>query len=167
MNDLGDGLDVDTSDTKKHRTHLRNRAIYALARREHSYHELLQKLVKGSKKWPQGDEALSIKVMDVLLDEGLVSDERFSEQLCRSKFIRGFGPVRVRYELGQHNIESILIEQSMSEYETQWLDRLREVKLKKFGAAAAADYKTWAKQARFLQSRGFTSEQINVALDKS
>ncbi len=157
------GLSEALTDQKKIRLALRVSAMNSLARREHSTYELTSKLAKV----PDSDRELVQASIRELTEEGLISDQRFAEALCRSKFLRGFGPVRLRYELTQHRIDDELAESTMSEYDDQWLDRLSEVKEKKFGVKPVKDYKSWAKQARFLQSRGFTPEQISAVIPKS
>ena len=48
----------------------------------------------------------------------------------------------------------------MSDYETKWPTLAAEVRCRKFGEQAPASYKDWARQARFLQQRGFTTEHV-------
>jgi len=48
----------------------------------------------------------------------------------------------------------------MAEYEPRWRACAARVRARKFGDAPPPDYKTWARQARFLQQRGFRSEHI-------
>jgi len=104
------------------------------------------------------------KLLDRLMAElaaaGAQSDQRFAEHLGRWRFQTGRGPVKLRYELAEHRIDPALIEQVMAEYEPQWRDLATQVRRRKFGDAPPPDYKTWARQARFLQQRGFTSEHI-------
>ena len=138
-----------------------NKALDALARREHSVHELRRKLIHAAT-----DAEVAAAVMTQLQSDGLVNDERFAEQLCRSKYRRGFGPVRVKYELNQHRLTPEIIEQAMVAYEGEWASRAVEVREKKFGASQPENYKDWAKQARFLQSRGFGSDEINCAVKR-
>lgn len=135
-------------------------AINALARREHSEYELRQKL---GKKFTPG---LLDDLIEALLRDGLLSDERFAQMLCRSRFNRGMGPVRISYELNQHRIRSEWIEQAMGEYERRWVEQLRTLSVRKYGETPPVDYAAWAKQARFFQGRGFTSEQIQQAIPR-
>ncbi len=60
-------------------------------------------------------------------------------------------------------LDSELIERCLAE-SPDWVDRAREVRQKKFGKSLPADYAGKAKQARFLQYRGFTGAQIRQAL---
>ena len=104
------------------------------------------------------------ETLDRLLAElaaaGAQSDQRFAEHLGRWRFQSGRGPAKLRHELAEHRIAPELIEQVMAEYQPQWRDAAARVRRRKFGDAPPPDYKTWAKQARFLQQRGFTAEYI-------
>jgi regulatory protein len=46
-----------------------------------------------------------------------------------------------------------------------WHELARAVRAKRFGAARPRDYKERARQARFLQYRGFDAAQIRSALE--
>ena len=153
---------MDQAEHKAQLSDLQAKALRALARREYSVYELSAKLAQTADDNP----ALVATVIEKLLRQGLLSDQRFAEQLCRSRFQRGYGPARLRHELAQHRLDPELISACLAEYDGQWATRLREVKEKKFGAMPARDYKTWARQARFLQGRGFTSEQIAAVLTR-
>ena len=110
------------------------------------------------------DPAELSETLDRLLAElaaaGAQSDQRFAEHLGRWRFQSGRGPAKLRHELAEHRIAPELIEQVMAEYQPQWRDAAARVRRRKFGDAPPPDYKTWAKQARFLQQRGFTAEYI-------
>jgi regulatory protein len=136
------------------------RATAALARREHSELELRKKL-KLRDEFDLVDEVIA-----ALLADDLVSNERFASMLCRSRFNRGVGPVRIEHELNQHQIRAEWIEAAMTEYEHRWIDQLQDIKARKYGDSPPADYKSWAKQARFFQQRGFTSAQIQQAIPR-
>jgi regulatory protein len=43
---------------------------------------------------------------------------------------------------------------------------VRDVRRRKFGEAKPKEYKEKARQMRFLEYRGFTGEQIRIAVDK-
>lgn len=160
-----------------------------MARREHSAWELRRKLqttvttaatlasatVTGARRGKRklGDDTMALAtvesaqlpaLLDRLLAElaaaGAQSDARFAEHLSRWRFQTGRGPVKLRYELTEHCIAAELIEQVMAEYEPQWRESAARVRARKFGDAPPPDYKAWARQARFLQQRGFTSEHI-------
>ncbi len=57
-------------------------------------------------------------------------------------------------------LDDDLISQSIAEFDSQWPVLARQVREKRFGAALPADFKERSRQMRFLQQRGFTTEQI-------
>lgn len=137
----------------------KHKALELLARREHSGHELRTKLVR--KGCP---EALAINVVSELEAARLVSDERFAECLVRVRTERGHGPLRIERELHDKGVDAELIKTVLDSSDPLWLDLVRRIRRKKFGKAAIKDYKERARQARFLQYRGFTYDQIQRAL---
>ena len=148
-------------DRKRQFDSLWARAVRALARREHSVHEFRQKFRA------EAPEELLDELIEALLRDDLLSDERFAQMLCRSRYKRGVGPVKIEYELHQHQILSEWIEQVMEEYEAQWVEQLRALRSRKYGEQPPKDYRDWARQARFFQGKGFTSEQIHSAIPRA
>ena len=93
----------------------------------------------------------------------LLAEQRFADSFVRSRIARGQGPVRIRLELGQRGVESG--DAALLAAECDWTDLARDVRSKRFGADLPASYADRARQARFLQYRGFTAEQIQDALE--
>jgi regulatory protein len=135
-------------------------AMNLLARREHSRAELKTKLLAREFNETEVDDAIAD-----LATRDLVSDERFAEAFTNSRVRRGQGPVRIRQELRQRGVEAAVIHRCLDTLAPDWADVAGATRLKKFGAAPPADYKEKARQMRFLQYRGFTTEQINSAFD--
>jgi len=137
---------------------VRRTGMDLLARREHSALELTRKLeVRG---YPQ--ELIEEAVRGLRLD-GLLSDERFAEAFVAARARRGQGPVRIRMELGARGVEEALIDQALRGA-ADWAAEAAAARRKRFGSGPPADYRDRAKQARFLQYRGFDSEHIQLAL---
>lgn len=134
-----------------------------LARREHSVWELNRKLkadAAAADADATDDVAMVKRLLAELIEQGAQSDLRFTEQLCRSRYGRGRGPVKLRHELAEHHIATPLVEQVMAGYDGKWGALANETRRKKFGAQPPTCYREWAKQARFLEQRGFAAEQI-------
>jgi len=136
-----------------------NKAIACLARREHSAFELRQKLKRSGI-----ETELASRVVSDLERQGLVSDQRFAEAFIRYRSGKGHGPQRIEMELNEKGIDRSLISLMLECSECDWTRLATDVRIKKFGAGQPADYKERAQQARFLQYRGFTGEQIRCAL---
>ena len=132
---------------------LRGRALQALARRELSRAELHAKLL------PHVVETDDIAVLlDDLQKRGWLSDTRTLEQTVRIRSAR-FGTQRIVHELRQKGISDELIAASIPQMKEGELEAARNVWQRKF-ATPPQDQKEKAKQARFLQSRGFSMEVI-------
>lgn len=134
-------------------------AVRLLSRREHSTEELKRKL--AAKGYP---EASIATVLDKLGRKKWISDERFATNYVHHHARRGHGPVRIRAELRQQGIADSQIQQEIAGGEQDWNGLAAEVRRRKFGAALPATPSERAKQARFLQYRGFNSDQIRAAL---
>ena len=139
---------------------LRERALRHLARREHSRAELARKLA------PHGSADEIDDVLDRITELGLLSDHRFAEAWVRSKAAR-FGTARLRRELAQRGVDRDTIDAAVdAEAGDDDLDRARAVWRGKFGATPA-DAREWARQARFLQGRGFGTDVIRKLLKEN
>ena len=135
------------------------RALTILARREHGIQELCNKLIR--KGCP---DSVVQDVVAGLATERLVSDRRFTEDLVRVRRNRGYGPVRIEQELRAKRVAPDVIEHWCESAGEDWIELLREVRRKKYGARPPRTLAERAKQARFLHSRGFTHEQIHRVL---
>jgi len=138
---------------------IRDHALNFLSIREHARAELRQKLL--SKKFPL--DGIEQVLMQLQADD-LLSDARFTESFIRSRRNKGWGPVRIRYELQQHQIAEDLLNELLDSHDEQWTEAARRVRQKKFGTAIATDMKQKAKQIRFLQYRGFNTTHIKHAI---
>ena len=146
-------------DLKKEYNRLLNSGVRLLGMREHSVKEVFDKL---NRKTDYVD--IVNAVLDELLENKYVSDERFTESYIRYRSNRGFGPVKIRAELKNKGISNALISEYLDMGSAAWIDKAIEQYQKKYGAEGVSDYNAWTKRARFMQSRGFTMEHIQVAL---
>jgi len=134
-------------------------AMNLLARREHSAQELRRKL-KSKGHPPELIDPAIIR----LQKEHLLDDGRFTEAYIRYRRERGYGPVRIRQELGEKGVQEDLIAEYLDERDSDWREHVLAVREKKFTQQLPDDFKERARQARFLQYRGFTQAQIQSAL---
>ena len=93
-------------------------------------------------------------------------DARYAETYARSRVAKGYGPLRITRELSERGLTEELVRQVFSAMDLDWDARIRAVREKKFGRQAPMDYKEQSRQSRFLQYRGFTSEQIRKAFQE-
>jgi regulatory protein len=135
-------------------------AVALLARREHSVEELRRKLL--AKRHPA---ALVEAVIARLAAKKRVSDSRFTDNFVHHHARRGQGPLRIRAELRRQGIGDDAISQALDGAELDWKQLAVSVRRRKFGSTAPHSLPERAKQARFLQYRGFESDQIRAALN--
>ncbi|MCX7169463.1 MAG: regulatory protein RecX [Proteobacteria bacterium] len=142
---------------------LRGRAVKLLARRDHSRSELTKKLS------PLATLEEINAVLDQLEQTGLLSDARAAAAYVRSHAAR-FGAAKLDHTLRAKGISAELIKASLVQQGLgDELQRAREVWRRKFDAKSPlgntpGDAKEWARQARFLQGRGFSAEIIRKLL---
>ena len=128
-----------------------------LARRDHSRRELADKLAAKS-----FDPGVIREVLDALEREGLLSVGRFAESFVAARYARGQGPVRIARELAERGVDSPAEWIGHERYD--WARLAREVRQKRFGGTLPREFGEKARQARFLEYRGFSADQIRRAL---
>jgi len=137
---------------------IRSVALALQAYREHGGKELEAKLTRKGY-----DSLTAAQVIDDLRASGLVSDQRFAEAFVRGHVSRGHGPIRIRYELRDLGVSPELIAAALEAREIDWNQLASQVRERKFGQAVPPVYAARAKQMRFLQYRGFSTDQIRAA----
>ncbi len=136
---------------------LRQRAIRLLAQREYTKLELARKLAA------HGTPDEIDTVLAELETSQLQSDARFTEAYVRSQAQR-LGAARLRQNLKTRGVNGELIAAQLAPgVLPDELERARAVWSRKY-SAAPSDAKEWARQARFLQSRGFATDIIRKLL---
>lgn len=138
---------------------LRQTAVSLLARRDYSRLELQRKLA------PKAENSHDVdSLLDELAERKWQSDDRFAQIFIRDRVSRGHGPLRVEQELRLRGIASVQISEHITEQQIDWYEQAVELAQRKFTAKSLHEPKQYAKAYRFLQQRGFSSEQINHAL---
>lgn len=136
-------------------------AVRYLAGREHSRHELSDKLQR---------KGLSFEETESALEEcrrlNLQSDERYMEMLCQARIRQGWGPLRIRQELGAKKIDPSLVDAFLQSHEAFWPEYALNAWRKKFRNQQPCSASELQKQQRFLQYRGFPVEIIAKLLNK-
>lgn len=105
------------------------------------------------------------EILDDFKSRGWLSDTRFTEQLIHARKAK-FGSARLKHELREKGIADHLILDAIDKFKETEVECGREVWLKKFKALPTSR-EEWAKQARFLQSRGFGFDVIKKILNES
>ncbi|BBO60225.1 recombination regulator RecX [Mycoavidus sp. B2-EB] len=132
---------------------LRARALGYLSRREYSRAELHRKLISYAD--PETDLNL---LLNVLQDEGYLSDARFAESVAHRRAAR-CGVHRIINELKQHELDATLIEQVSADLQASEFTRAKAIWRKKYGNFPTTSIER-ARQTRFLAMRGFAHATI-------
>lgn len=133
-----------------------NYALGILARREHSRHELRQKLLQRH----PGRAELIDHLLTQLESEGCQSDQRYTDAYIRSRRNKGYGFQRILQELRIKGIASDIIETVlMDQPDIASEQQLYQVWQKKF-KVPPKDWREKARQSNFLRFRGFSAEEI-------
>jgi regulatory protein len=162
-------------DLEKLRRALFQEALRLQVRREHSRHELTQKLMlklgqaqvansELNNAEPEFQAALVASIIDELGAKHFQSDQRFAQQRAAHRGAR-YGNQRIKQELSQRGVDGQTIAEVLDEGESE-LFRCRNVWLKKFGGPAVGREEI-ARQVRFLQYRGFSGATIRQVMNSS
>lgn len=134
-------------------------AMDYLSRREHATHELFQKLL--AKQEYEADDIS--EALARLTEQNLLSDARFTEAFINQRINRGSGPAKIRAELRQKGVSDDMILRYLSDRDSLWCKSAQAVRIKKYGLELPVELKEKARQTRFLQSRGFSTEHTRYA----
>ncbi len=136
-------------------------ALGLLARREQSRRELLQRLERRGYAREDIDSAL-----DRLAGENYQSDLRFSEMLARTRIAQGYGPARLRAELGSHNVPDEVIHAAIEQQDVDWTELAFAQLMRRYHDDRACDPPERARRSQYLQRRGFDASTVRSALGK-
>jgi regulatory protein len=151
------------NDKKKPKVSLRQRALDYLAKREYSVAELAQKLNKVARQYELDADEIPAILAD-FKKRNWVSDTRFTEQILHARKSK-FGSARIANELREKGVSDELISEAVQDVKENELANAKAVWRKKYDMPPASR-EEWAKQARFLQSRGFGFEIIKKVINE-
>ena len=159
--DGGDNTVTSSAPSRRRRPELSptQRALGLLTRREHSRLELTRKLTT---RGVEPDDAHS--VVKKLAEAGWQDDARFAELLVRSRGNTGYGPVRIRAELGTHALSADIVAAALDGFDRDWSESARELARRRHPDALGSDRVAQRKAADFLLRRGFTMDHVWDAL---
>jgi regulatory protein len=132
-------------------------AIALLARRDLSSDEL-----RGKLQAKAFDAATAAAVVADLAQRGVVNDERYAQNYVAYHSERGHGPVRIAAELRRRGFAAAVVDAALASG-PDWSVLACQVRRAKFGALPPQSWPEKARQARFLQYRGFSSDHIRAA----
>lgn len=139
----------------------RERALYLMESRDHSYRELFDKLEKNY------SEDICFEVCNRLAEIGVINDSRYAEKLCRQLFeVKKLGRYRVRQEMRLKGLGSEIIEEAMENFseEDEPFERLEELVEQKY-ERYLTDRKGVEKVKNALARKGYSFGEIKEVLD--
>jgi regulatory protein len=132
-------------------------AVTLLARRDFASAELRAKLRS------QGfEDGAAGQVIAELAARGVLDDRRFAENFVNWHAGRGQGPIRIAADLRRLGLPEGLVDAALASG-PDWPALARRVRTARFGGKPPASWADKARQARFLQYRGFSSDHIRAA----
>ena len=139
----------------------RERALYLMESRDHSYRELFDKLEKNY------SEDICFEVCNRLAEIGVINDRRYAEKLCRQLFeVKKLGHYRVKQEMRLKGLSSEIIEETMENFseEDEPFERLEKLVEQKY-ERYLTDRKGVEKVKNALARKGYSFGEIKEVLD--
>ncbi len=137
---------------------MRTAAVKLLAGRDFASAALRERLVR------QGFEpGLVAAALAELAAERAIDDARYARHFVAHHADRGQGPARITADLAARGVRRELIDAALEEG-PDWSALARQVRVRRFGRDPPGSWAERARQARFLQYRGFSSDHIRSAL---
>lgn len=139
----------------------RERALYLMESRDHSYRELFDKLEKNY------SEEICFEVCNRLAEIGVINDRRYAEKLCRQLFeVKKLGRYRVKQEMRLRGLTPEVIEEAMENFSeedepAERLEKLVEQKYERY----LTDRKGVQKVKNALARKGYSFAEIKEVLE--
>ncbi|CAB0150391.1 Regulatory protein RecX [Pseudidiomarina piscicola] len=135
--------------------------VRLLGRREHSAHELKQKLCQRG-----FSDAVIKQALATAQEHGWQSDERFAEIWLRQQLASGNGWMKIKAAAGVKGINAELLIELVERADPDWVELCYDKLQRKFGQQPPATRQERDKIMRHLQNRGFRFGEIKAALDR-
>lgn len=135
-------------------------ALDLLSRSAYGRYELQQKLLNKGFELSDIDEAV-----EFCREHHYLDDLRYAKDQIKQHVEKGHGERRIRQNLHVKHVRSEIIDQALTEEPQNWFE-LAKLSVKKYlEENPICESHELSKQVRFLQYRGFSSEQIQYALN--
>jgi regulatory protein len=109
------------------------------------------------------EDSAAAAAIQGLSEERFLDDIRYAGNYVSYHAARGEGPLRIGHDLKSCGLPDDLIAAALTQG-PDWRLLAREVRIRRFGAEEPSSFAQKARQARFLQYRGFSSDHIRSAL---
>lgn len=129
-----------------------------LANREYSEKEIRDKLAS------RYDEDICNSVVESFLQQGFISNVRYSEMIIRHYVNRGYGISKIKFELMQKGVSAQLLQEYLENNEIDWVSKARMQLESHYNNIQDMDYLEKQKACAYLVRRGFTANEAIKAL---
>ncbi len=141
-------------------TRAKERALYILEARDHSYAELYSKLEKNY------SEEVCFAVCDKMTEIGLINDSLYAKKLAKYYFtVKKYGRYRAFNEMKRKGLDISDIEEASEEYLYDLKERIRELIENKY-YKYLGDEKGVIKVKNALARLGYTYDDINSVMEE-
>lgn len=130
-----------------------------LARRDYATAEARERLIERG----AAPELAAASIADFTA-KGYLNDARFAEKYVNYAAQKGLGPRRIVQELRERGLANELIESALLQG-PDWRSLCENLRRRRFGAVPPRTWADKARQARFLQYRGFSSDHMRLPTD--
>lgn len=122
---------------------------------------------KKAEKALDGDKEKAAEVVNILVAEKYVDDQRYCEAYAREKSsISGWGEVKIRYMLSAKGISKDVISQALSQIDPQRAESRLEKLLENKYRTLKEDPQWKLKLIRFALGRGYSYDDVNDCIQK-
>ena len=128
-----------------------------------AYQERCVKDVKGKLKSFDIPEEAKAEILDYLLDNRFVDDERFTKSFVRGKVNQsGWGMNKIRFHLMQKGIDKEIVNEALEQTDEEvYRQKLIDIlKTKSKSVKAASDYEKKRKLAAYAMQKGFEGSLV-------
>ena len=132
------------------------------SRREYCTSDILKKATDAL----EGDKEAAAKVLEVLVSEKYVDDLRYATAYAREKaMISGWGETKIRYMLSAKRIDSSLVDQALTEIDSDKADSRLQKLLENKARSLKEDPQIKLKLLRFALGRGYQYDDVKPVID--
>ena len=122
---------------------------------------------KKAEKALEGDKEKAAEVVNILVAEKYVDDQRYCEAYAREKSsISGWGEVKIRYMLSAKGISKDVISQALTQIDPQRAELRLEKLLENKYRTLKEDPQWKLKLIRFALGRGYSYDDVNDCIQK-
>ena len=139
-----------------------SKAVELLVRRDYSQNELADKLCR---LFPQQTDDDVTSVVTRLQENGLQSDLRYCEVVCRKKITNKDGPRKIKFFLDSKGVSDSVWQAWLASHAPDWQELIHHLLEKRYAdLSSPLSVQQKQKITRYLQAKGFDYQDIHAVL---